>query len=729
MRMVELWNEDWTFCKDGREEKVTLPHTWNAQDGQDGGNDYYRGTCVYRKRFRRPELTDGAELWFEFRGAAMTCEVILNGQNLVRHEGGYSTFRANATRALGDDNVLEVRVDNGKNSRVYPQKADFTFYGGLYRDVYLLIVPRDHFSLDYYGSNGLKVTPYPADDLSSATVVVETWQTGNEPVLVTIGDMSQAAVVKDGYAKAVFTVEAPHLWNGKKDPYLYSATATLENGDSVTTSFGIRKISFDPQKGFLLNNERLRLCGAARHQDWEGMGNALSKKEHEEDISMLLEMGANTVRLAHYQQDQYVYELCDRAGLIVWAEIPYITEHMPEGRANTLSQLRELIIQCHHHPSIVCWGLSNEITASSGVTEDMVENHRELKALSHMLDPQRPTTMAHVFMLDASDPFVMLPDIRSYNLYYGWYVGYLEQNDAWFDAFHESHPDAVIGLSEYGADANPCYQSGRPEKGDWTEGYQALYHEHMLKMWSERPYIWAMHCWNGFDFGADGRNEGGKPGQNQKGLVTFDRKLRKDAFYIYKAYLSDEPFVHLCGRRYRDRAENETEIKVYSNQQSVTLLVDGKIFSVQEGDKIFRFPVPLTGEHEIEAVSGDCRDRMTVRRVTDTNRDYIMSGKTVTNWFDRDDEIEREGYFSIKDSMAAVKANTDAAQVLEELLEPVRERAAAAYGDVAKNVQMPPEIQEMMDQMSVEESLKQMGKLVSPELVHKLNHALNQINK
>ena len=225
----------------------------------------------------------------------------------------------------------------------------------------------------------------------------------------------------------------------------------------------------------------------------------------------------------------------------------------------------------------------------------MVENHRLLNDLCHELDATRPTTMAHVFMLDTEAPFVMLPDIRSYNLYYGWYVGDWDQNDGWFDQFHAAHPDAVIGLSEYGADANPAYQAERPEKGDWTEGYQALYHEHMLKMWSERPYIWAMHCWNMFDFGADGRDEGGKPGQNQKGLVTFDRKTKKDAFYIYKAYLSKEPFVHLCGRRYADRTGDKTEIRIYSNQPEVTLLVDGKEAGRLTGDKVFVFTVPLTG--------------------------------------------------------------------------------------------------------------------------------------
>ena len=730
MRRIINFNDNWRFAKPGEAPiPVTLPHTWNAEDGQDGGNDYWRGTAVYTKSFQKPQLADGERVFIEFNGAAMTADVNLNGVSLARHEGGYSAFRADLTDALREENILTVAVDNGINRRVYPQKADFTFYGGIYRDVHLIVVPEEHFSLDYHGSNGIKVTPVVSEDLSTAEVTVEVWQTGSRPVTIQINEQVQTVPSADRYAKAVFTLNAPHLWNGREDPYLYTATADLESGDRVSASFGCRRIAFGAEKGFLLNNKVLRLCGAARHQDCQGLGNALTKKEHDEDIKLLLEMGANSVRLAHYQHDKYFYELCDKAGLVVWAEIPYITEHIPEGRENTLSQMTELVVQCYHHPSIVCWGLSNEITATTGVTEDMIDNHRALNDLCHRLDSTRPTAMAHVFMLSPDDPFVMLPDIRSYNLYYGWYVGDSEQNDRWFDDFHTKHPDAVIGLSEYGADANPRYQSGNPEKGDWTESYQAVYHEHMLKMWSERPYIWAMHCWNGFDFGADGRDEGGKPGQNQKGLITFDRKLKKDAFYIYKAYLSTEPFVYLCGRRYAQRTESTTEIKVYSNRSDVTLYVDGNEVETKTGDKVFRFSVPITGEHEIKAVTGELSDTMTICKTDTPNKDYVKEGGDVVNWFDREDEIVKEGCFSIKDSVGSIKANPAAAAVYSEMTAPLQAKAAEAYGDVAKNVQLPPEVLAMMDRMSVEATLKQMGKLVTPEFVHKLNFALNQVKK
>lgn len=722
-----LWNDNWAFTKEGVRQDVTLPHTWNAIDGQDGGNDYWRGTCVYEKRFAAPALAPGEQLWIEFRGAAMTAEVSLNGHFLCRHEGGFSTFRAELTPALEQDNILTVTVDNGKNRRVYPQNADFTFYGGLYRDVYLLTVPETHFALEPYGAPALRVTPKVSG--SHADVLLEARVSGNaDQVLFEAAGQTLTAPVEDGLARASLRIENVRLWDGVDDPYLYTAAAKLP-GDEISARFGCRSFAVDPDKGFLLNGRPYRLCGAARHQDREGLGNALTLREHREDMALIREMGANTLRLAHYQHAQEFYDLCDENGLIVWAEIPYISEHMPEGRDNTVSQMTELICQNYNHPCIICWGLSNEITAVGGVSADLMENHSILNDLCHKLDPTRLTTMANLAVLDPADPLVALPDLRGYNLYYGWYTGEWDQNDDWIDLFHKNHPDLPVSFSEYGADANPAYQSARPEKGDWTEGYQAAYHEHMLKMWWERPYIWAMHCWNMFDFGADNRSDGGKPGQNQKGLVTFDRTTKKDAFYIYKAYLSKEPFVHVCGRRYVDRPEAETEIKVYSNQSAVSLLVDGKPFAKQAGDKVFRFRVPLTGEHRITAVSGNLTDTITVRKADAPNPDYRKPGSAIVNWFDDDSQIVRPGFFSIKDTMADVKADPEAARVLEEYMAPLQAKVVELFGDAARNVSLPPEMQAMMDRMSVESSLKQVGGLATAEFVRGLNAALNRVKK
>ena len=729
MRTQYTFNTDWQFTKPGTEPvPVTLPHTWNAADGTDGGNDYFRGTCTYTKEFAAPEHTDDEEVWLEFEGAAMTAVVTLNGQELAHHAGGYSMFRVNLTPALAAQNTLTVAVDNSANRTVYPQKADFTFYGGLYRNVHMIIVPQSHFALNNHGAPALRVTPEVADDLQHATVRVEAF-CENVPdgtqITFAIPDVIEMKMpVHDGKATARVVLNPVHLWDGVADPYLYSVAAALPSGDAVAVNFGCRKIDFKPDTGFWLNGKNIRLVGAARHQDRASLGNALTTAEHEEDMQILRDMGANTVRLAHYQHAQYFYDLCDKYGLVAWAEIPYITEHMPEANANALAQMEELVTQNYNHPSIICWGLSNEITVTGGVNDDMIANHHALNDLCHKLDATRPTTMAHAFMLDSNDPFVQMSDICSYNLYYGWYLGELQQNDEFFDSFHKNHPDRVIGLSEFGADANPAYQSARPERGDWSESYQAVYHEHMLKMWSERPYIWAMHVWNGFDFGADGRGEGGKPGQNQKGLVTFDRKTKKDAYFIYKAYLSSDPFVHLCGRRYAHRAESETEIKVYSNQPRVTLYVDGKEFAAQDGDKIFKFTVPLSGTHEIKAEASNCTDSMTITKVGKPDPAYRAEGQ-VENWFDKPEELVKEGYYSIMDSMADLQKNPQAAVLLARIME----RATASYGDVAKNVQMPEAVQRQMAKMPLQALLKQAGKAVPPAMIQQLNAALNKIKK
>ena len=477
-KTILLNHSNWHFTKENTGiptaimgEAITLPHTWNAVDGQDGGNDYYRGTCWYTLALTKPAIPAGGKAILQLDGAAMTAVVYLNGEKLAEHKGGYSTFRVDLTEHLKEENLLAISVDNSDNDTVYPQKADFTFYGGIYRDVTLHIVPAEHFALPANGAPALKVTPI-VTDLAAKTVEVtlEAAVVGAQSVSFALEGQNIAAPVEDGTAKAVFTLHNAHLWDGVDDPFLYIVSAKLGNGEETSARFGCRKFEFDPQKGFILNGRSYPLRGVSRHQDRKGAGNALTNEMMEEDISIILEIGANTIRLAHYQHAQYFYDLCDEKGLVIWAEIPYITEHMPEATANTLSQMEELVLQNYNHPSIICWGLSNEITVTTGVTENLTANHRLLNDLCHRLDATRPTTMAHIFMLDANDPLVFLPDIRSYNLYYGWYVGEWDQNDAWFDEFHKNHPDAVIGLSEYGADANPAYQSAKPAKGDWSEG-------------------------------------------------------------------------------------------------------------------------------------------------------------------------------------------------------------------------------------------------------------------
>ena len=727
MREMINLNADWRFCKTDEIpaafpadwERVNLPHTWNAADGQDGGNDYWRGTAAYCKQFSRPKMPQDARCFLSFQGAAMTAEVFLNGQKLARHEGGYSAFRVDVTAYLQDENLLCVTVDNSKNDRLYPQKADFTFYGGLYRDVEMIITPSQHFELVKDGTPGIKVTPILKG--SVAEVTVETWQNAEGPVTLTVGDETKEAASENGHAQAVFTLCAPHLWDGVNDPFLYEAKASLPSGDEIRARFGVRSIAFDAKKGFILNGRVYPLRGVSRHQDRAGLGNALMLKEHREDMAFIREIGANTVRLAHYQHAQEFYDLCDENGLIVWAEIPYITEHMPNGRENTLSQMRELNTQCYNHPSIVCWGLSNEV-AVHGITDDLLENHRLLNELCHRMDFPRPTTMAHAFMLEHDSPLTNLPDIASYNLYFGWYLGELSQNDSFFDAYHAKYPDRVMGFSEYGADANPQFHASQPERGDYTEEYQCVYHEHLLNCIEKHPWLWATHVWNLFDFAADGRDEGGKKGVNQKGLVTMDRKLRKDAFYLYKAAWSKQPFVHLCGSRYAERAEAETEIKVYSNQPEGALTVDGQLIGKQTGSRVFTWRIPLTGEHTILATAEGCMDQMKLRRVAEPNKAYMFRKQEVVNWFDKD-EID-PACFSIRDTMGALQQHPQAGAILAGMMAKMR----ASRGDVAQSASNNANLQRMMAGMTLESLLKQAGN-VPAEAVKSLNAALQKIRK
>ena len=725
MRKILPIHDNWLFSKRNTgeaAEAVTLPHTWNAVDGQDGGNDYYRGTCYYTRQLAKPAINPGDEVWLEFLGAAHTCEVMLNGEMICRHEGGYSTFRVKLEN-MREENTLVVSVDNTDNDRVYPQKADFTFYGGLYRGVNLIVVPASHFELGCCGTPGIKVTPVVNLEKMNAVVTVETWQTKAESVTMEAAGQAVTVPSVEGYAKAEFTIEHVHLWDGIDDPYLYTATATLPSGDSVSARFGCRKFEIDPQKGFLLNGRSYPLRGGSRHQDCKGVGNALTMEHHRRDMEIIREMGCNTLRLAHYQHAQEFYDLCDEYGMVVWAEIPYITMHMGGGRANTLSQMEELVVQNYNHPSIAVWGLSNEITAASAVNEELLENHRALNDLCHKLDSTRPTTMANVFMLEIDSPILEIPDVNSYNLYFGWYLGDLEQNDEFFDEYHEKYPDRCIGFSEYGADANPQYQSPNPEKGDYSESYQCVYHEHMLDMIDARPWLWATHIWNIFDFAADGRDEGGKHGENQKGLVTFDRQTKKDAFYLYKAHWNKkEPFVHIAGGRYVDRPEPVTEIKVYSNQTEVTLSVDGKPFETQTGKFVFRFQVPISGEHSIHASSGDCHSVILVRKVNEPNPEYRMvASAPVINWFDAD-EIDPE-YYSVADKLADIRRNPEAGAVIDAMMA----QGASARGDVADAVKDNPALQRMMGRMTLISLLKQSG--ADEQAVKQLNRILQRYKK
>ena len=663
MRNIKVINSGWLFTKDAKSapatlpadwEALDLPYTWNGEDGQDGGSDYYRGTCYFAKEINADELPEGEVKYLQFDGVNSSCVVFWNNKEITKHDGGYSTFRAEI-KDIKDTNLLVVAVDNSANDRVYPQNADFTFYGGIYRDVSVIGVNKNHFDLDYYGSPAIMVTPKIKG--ANAEIEIETFFK-NDDCKVRYEIIADGEVIasKEDDDDAEFEIKNVHLWDGLADPYLYTAKATLicdgEEVDEISTRFGCRTFKIDPEKGFILNGREYPLRGVSRHQDRPQVGNALTPEMHKEDLELILEMGANTIRLAHYQHSQVFYDLCDEAGLVLWAEIPYISSHMPTGYDNTISQMKELVVQNYNHPSIVVWGLSNEITIA-GSNPNLIKNHKDLNDMVHEMDKTRLTTIAAVSMCDIDDEYVHISDVLSYNHYFGWYGGSTDMNGPWFDNFHKKYPNKAIGISEYGCEALNWHTS-TPTQGDYTEEYQAYYHEELIKQIADRPYLWATHVWNMFDFAADARSEGGENGMNHKGLVTFDRKYKKDSFYAYQAWLSDKPVLHLCSKRYVDRVEDVTKVTVYSNQPEVELFANGVSVGKQTKGKypFFYFDVKNEGTTELKAVAGDLTDTATINKVDTPNEAYIMKEEgQVINWF----EITApDGYLSINNTIGDI---------------------------------------------------------------------------
>lgn len=671
MRINKLLPDNWRFKKDMATvpavlptewETVTLPYTWNGKDGQDGGNDYFRGTGCFVRAVSRAELPDGAVHYIQFDGVNSSADVFWNGEKIAHHDGGYSTFRARIPE-IRDENLLTVLADNAPGDTVYPQLADFTFYGGIYREVTLIGVAEQHFDLEYYGAPGIAVTPQVHG--TDAEIQIETYVQTEKVCALRYEILADGEIVWQGSTDTenrslTAVLSNVHLWDGVNDPYLYTAKATLlcdgEAVDSVSARFGCRSFQIDSQKGFILNGRPYPLRGVSRHQDRPEIGNALTLEHHKADIDLICEMGANTVRLAHYQHAQAFYDLCDEKGLVVWAEIPYISKHLPNAVENTKSQMTELICQNYNHPCIVVWGLSNEITMNTPPTDaSMLANHKMLNDLAHRLDKTRLTTLAVVSMCGIEEDYVHLTDVVSYNHYFGWYGGHVHMNGPWFDDFHKKYPNRPVGISEYGCEALNWHTSA-PEQGDYTEEYQAYYHEEMIKQIIDRPYLWATHVWNMFDFAADARAEGGENGMNHKGLVTFDRAYKKDSFYAYKAWLSEEPFVHICGKRYVNRAEDITKVTVYSNCAGVELFANGESCGKQKKGKypFFYFDVRNAGTTVLTAKAGDCADTAEICKVSEFDNSYRMKDEGgVINWF----EITTPaGYFSINDTIGSVLA-------------------------------------------------------------------------
>ena len=553
-----------------------------------------------------------------------------------------------------------------------------------------------------------------------------------------VGSGSAAAAE---HAHVLISVKEPHLWNGLADPYCYQCVASIVKGeevlDTVTVTYGYRSFHVSPDTGFYLNGKSLPLRGVARHQDRLNKGWAISKEDHAEDVALIKELGANTIRLAHYQHDQYFYDLCDKTGFVLWAEIPFISQFIPteEAYKNTISQMTELIAQNYNHPAICFWGISNEILIGPD-REDLRQNLRDLNELAKAMDPSRLTTMAQVSMTPMDSEHNFITDVVSYNHYFGWYGGDVEDNGPWLDKFHAMHPDKCLGVSEYGAENILTWHSAEPENHDYTEEYANYYHQEMLKTFAKRPYLWATHQWNCFDFAADARNEGGVQGRNSKGLITYDRKTKKDAFYLYKAWWNPEPMIWVSGCRFVNRGPGERNVIVYTNCDEVTLVVNGKDVAAKKAeDHMIVFEnVIVDGENVVTAYAGDVKaNTVTFQGVADHDYSYdLPDGNQGANWFDDPKLVEMKKAFqypkdaySIKDKMGALMENPETAKLLGGLMQGFMGGNAmmASMGEMSE------EMMGFMRAMRLSDALKMAGDKVSMEMKLKLNQALNQIKK
>ena len=689
MRDIILINQGWQFAKlpdvDISQlpevlpemEAVNLPHTWYV-DGE-----HYYGAVVYQKEIEL-DTRAGKQAYVEFGGADRWCRVYLNGVFLGEHEGGYSIFRVAIDRSAvkTGKNVLTVLLDNRDWGYISPLAGDFTIYGGLYRDVNLIWVSEEHFDLMYYGSSGLilRATVENGCGVLSLEPHVCVTESGAQIRYEVLDEAGRLVWSAREAAEKTAECRIPNVlrWDGKGNAYLYAVKAQLLRNeiccDEIMLQTGFKEIRMDAEQGFFLNGNRLRIQGVAKHQDYGQVFSAAGPEQWERDMELIEDIGANAVRLSHYEHPQYFYDLCDKEGMVVWAEIPMLKMVEDERcMENACQQMKELIYQNIHHPSICFWGLQNEI-AIFGEEDYMYGNCQRLRRLIEELDPNRLSAAANLYSVENGSALNRVSDIVGYNIYFGWYYGVMKDYDGFLDRFHRDCPEVPLGISEYGVDCNLQFHQEQPKVKDYSEEYQALYHETVYEIFKSKPYLWGSFVWNMFDFGSARRNEGGTKYRNCKGLVSFDRAVKKDAFYYYKAQWSKEPFVHIAEKRFEKRAGESIRVKVYSNQKEVMLTAGGNAYRAESDNGIFFFhDIPLVmGENLMTAESGDCADHAVFVREAEPEASYTFVDPNpeinVRNWFLDEQEQEKmfpEEYCSVMDPVSDLVKNPQAMEVIE----------------------------------------------------------------
>lgn len=594
-------NNDWSFHRGFQASlsgilNVNLPHTWNAADGMFGNTDYYRGLCTYSRKLLLSPEDAGKRVFLKIDAAQTVADIFVDHRFVMQHKGGYTAFVAELTDFLipGKESTLEIRVNNAQTMDIAPICGDFNTYGGLNRGVHLLLTEDVCINPAYYASSGVFFTQSDVSE-ESALLKIETLLSSRKmglndcEVEFQLWDKNKQVyrtveneITADNKVMMSMTLKKPHLWNGVEDPYLYKGVVILrKNGKEIDRreeEIGFRYFSADPEKGFFLNGKPYRLNGVNRHEDRSERASAFYNQDHDEDLELIREMGCNAVRLCHYPQAKYVHQQMDRQGLIAWPEIPFVNVYV-NNRAfdeNLRQQLKELILQNYNHPCILFWGLFNEI--NSGWLDRPSKMTSELNALAHQLDPSRPTMGAS----NQDDDFNGFTDLIAFNKYFGWYGNTMEDMGAWIDREHAAHPERKMGISEYGAGACVFQQSDslkHPEPwGQWhPENWQTYYHIENWKQLQKRDFLWCNFIWCMFDFSAAGRREGSTMGRNDKGLVTYDRKIKKDAFYFYKAnWNTKDKFVYIAGRREVNRTQKLVNIQAFSNSGEAELWLNGK---------------------------------------------------------------------------------------------------------------------------------------------------------